>query len=116
MKEERLVLVALDEFFGFLYEAVRQRLQLGGLLDSFEISNQRDRREAAGLAVFREALRPVVVRIRDAEEEVEAVVRRQMLGAMAEVPLANAGRRVAGGFEQLGDGDLAVREADVVVR
>jgi len=49
---------------------------------------------------------PHVIGIRDAEERVEAVTQRREVGMVAQVPLAQHGRRVALLFERFGDRDL----------
>ena len=59
---------------------------------------------------------PHVVRVGESEELVEPLARRQVVRAVAEVPLADRRGRVAPGFEHFRERGLAGREAAGVLR
>ena len=56
--------------------------------------------------------RPIVVRVRDAEELVKAVARRQELRVMSQVPLAEAGGDVSRLLAEFGEQHFVGRDAD----
>ncbi len=126
VQEEGPVLVLLDEAHGPLGVPRRQLRLVRVVRDDAVALDQRQ------LGIGRRILGvpgPHVVRIGQPEVLVEAVVRRQELRMMAEMPLAVAGRRVAerlgvpnasfrvgGPLEHPGDGRLAVTDPDLRAR
>src|SRR5215470_15701343 len=93
---ERLVLISVDEFEGVVGEQVRQR--------AFE---------RAGLAVlFESRIHRSVAAAEEAEEVMEAVLRRVEARLRAQMPFANKGSAIAVLMEDLRPGRHVGRQAE----
>src|SRR5216117_3158953 len=117
VKEKWLAFVLLDEAQRFFRIAARERGLVCRPLDDCLVAHERHL-EVFGLRVenclaslrsFRIAVH--IVAVWDPVVIVEAMARRQVLREVAEVPLADACRRVAFGLERAGDRDLVLLEA-----
>lgn len=119
IEEKRLGGMGFDEVDGALRVAASDGALIDRKLDDFFVFVERRaplRERGFGIIPQRvHAIGPTlrsalvvgmvhVVRVRDAEVGVEALSSRQNFGMVAEVPLADAGRGVALGFEVIGDG------------
>ena len=107
VEKERFVTIRLeklDRLFGVpLGEQTLVRLRF----DHLFAAHERQRRIIV-LGVRRVAH---VIGERDAEIRIEAVVCRQVLRQMSEMPFSNAGRGVSSGLETFGDSHFALRQA-----
>ena len=129
--EEGLLLVGRDELDRFFRVAFRECVLIDWIFDDFGVAHERD--EVFLLVCF-DALsgdpfaqgniigqrlgrvEGHVVAVGDAVVGVEALARREELFVVTEVPLADAGGRVALRFEELGDGDLSRVESASILR
>ena len=117
VQEERPVAVRLDERHRLFGVAPRDRVLVGGALDHPLVPHDGDvpvvdpRVEHRGPAPGARRHPPVhVVRVGDAEPRVEAVPGRQVLGQVAEMPLADDAGGVTRVPQRLGQGDLPGRQ------
>jgi len=114
VREERSLAMRLDELYRLLGETAAERglvVHVVDLIDDLGPAQNRQRRE---LPPFEGG--PHVVGVGNAEVSVEALVGRQKLGLVAQVPFAEAAGGVAGALENLGDRDLVRVQAVRVAR
>ena len=123
IEEERLLLVLLHEPNGFLGVTLGQRGLVNRALDDLRVAHQRHV-EAVEIGILGHALRPAelladpiaVVRIRQAKERIKAVLRRQIIRQVAQVPFADGAGRIAFGLQGPGNRDLVRRQPAGIVR
>ncbi len=117
VKEERARAVVGDDAERFVEKTLRQLVEVGCVFDDALAAQEREGRAHGILGVLREqvALGALVVRVGEAEEQIEAVARREKLGRVAEVPFSDNGGAVAALAEQCADGGLGGGEADARV-
>lgn len=129
--EEGFLLILLDEGNGFLGVALGQGVLVGGVFDDFSVAHQRNEvflHPALDVLqsdpfsqddVVGQGLSWVeghVVAVGNAEVGVEPLAGRQKLLEVPEVPLPDAGGRIALGLEQVRDRDLIGIETPLVPR
>ena len=119
VQEERPAAILLDESHRFLRVALRQRTMVHRLLDDVAVAHQRHVPVFGLRIVVGGALQPIVarrrhphvVRIGQTEPIIEALIHRQELAKLSEMPLAHDRGRVPARLQHFRNRDLFGRQA-----